>query len=90
MTRTPTSLKLPFELGGSEIGFGVNHQLVGSNLRFLALPTKEECMFSPMKLIILIAVIAVVWYGFKAMGRMKAKAAKLNEANDQDNIEDNN
>ena len=48
-------------------------------------------MFSPMKLIILIAVIAVVWYGFKAMGRMKAKAAaKLDEANDQDNIEDRN
>ena len=56
-------------------------------------------MFSPMKLIILIAVIAVVWYGFKAMGRMKAKAAKLNEsgmerrdrvADDQDNIEDRN
>ena len=44
-------------------------------------------MFSPMKLIILIAVIAIVWYGFKAMGRMKAKAAKLDEANDQDNIE---
>ncbi len=48
-------------------------------------------MFSPMKLIILIAVIAVVWYGFKAMGRMKAKAAaKLDENNDQDNIEDRN
>ena len=47
-------------------------------------------MFSPMKLIILIAVIAIVWYGFKAMGRMKAKAAKLNDSNDQDNIEDNN
>ncbi len=46
-------------------------------------------MFSPMKLIILIAVIAVVWYGFKAMGRMKAKAAKMDDANnDQDNIED--
>ena len=47
-------------------------------------------MFSPMKLIILIAVIAVVWYGFKAMGRMKAKAAKLNEGDDQDNIEGRN
>ncbi|MDA0228642.1 MAG: hypothetical protein O3B21_00475 [Proteobacteria bacterium] len=45
-------------------------------------------MFSPLKLIILVAVIAVVWYGFKAAGRMKAKAAKLNEADDQDNIED--
>ncbi len=46
-------------------------------------------MFSPMKLIILIAVIAIVWYGFKAMGRMKAKAAKMDDANnDQDNIED--
>ncbi len=44
-------------------------------------------MFSPMKLIILIAVIAIVWYGFKAMGRMKAKAAKLNDSDDQDNIE---
>mgnify|MGYP001193875435 CR=1 FL=1 len=45
-------------------------------------------MFSPMKLIILIAVIAVVWYGFKAMGRMRAKAAKVDDASDQDNIED--
>ena len=30
-------------------------------------------MFSPMKLIILIAVIAVVWYGFKAVGRVNQK-----------------
>ncbi|MDP7342763.1 MAG: hypothetical protein QF767_05250 [Alphaproteobacteria bacterium] len=46
-------------------------------------------MFSPMKLILLVAVIAIVWYGFKAMGRMKAKAAKMDDANnDQDNIED--
>ena len=29
-------------------------------------------MFSPMKLILLVAVIAIVWYGFKAMGRLKA------------------
>ena len=50
----------------------------------------EEYMFSPMKLIILIAVIAIVWYGFKAMGRMKAKAAKLNDSDDQDNIEGRN
>jgi hypothetical protein len=42
-----------------------------------------------MKLILLVAVIAIVWYGFKAMGRMKAKAAKMDDANnDQDNIED--
>ncbi len=47
-------------------------------------------MFSPMKLIILIAVIAIVWYDFKAMGRMKAKAAKLNDSDDQDNIEGRN
>jgi flagellar biogenesis protein FliO len=54
-------------------------------------PLKEEVvMFSPLKLIILIAVIAIVWYGFKAMGRMKAKAAKLNESDDQDNIEGRN
>jgi len=64
---------------------------LGHFLHFLAPPVKEECMFSPMKLIILIAVIAVVWYGFKAMGRMKAKAAaKLDENNDQDNIEGRN
>ena len=50
----------------------------------------EGYMFSPMKLIILIAVIAIVWYGFKAMGRMKAKAAKLNDSDDQDNIEGRN
>ena len=47
-------------------------------------------MFTPLKLIILIAVIAIVWYGFKAMGRMKAKAAKLNDSDDQDNIEGRN
>ena len=48
-------------------------------------------MFSPMKIIILIAVIAIVWYGFKAMGRMTAKAAaKLDDSNDQDNIGDRN
>ena len=46
--------------------------------------------FGLPKILLLIVVIAVVWYGFKALGRMKAKAAKLNEANDQDNIEDNN
>ena len=44
--------------------------------------------FSLPKLLILIALIAVVWYGFKAMGRMKAKAAKIDDANEQDNIED--
>jgi len=45
-------------------------------------------MFNPIKLIAVIAVIAVVWYGFKAMGRMRAKAAKVDDASNQDNIED--
>ena len=44
--------------------------------------------FGLPKILLLIVVIAVVWYGFKAMGRMKAKAAKVDEANNQDNIED--
>jgi flagellar biogenesis protein FliO len=46
-------------------------------------------MFSPVKIIVVIALIAVVWYGFKAMGRVRAKAAKVDDASDHDNIEDN-
>jgi|TARA_Y100000814_G_scaffold115271_1_gene82056 hypothetical protein len=26
-------------------------------------------MFSPMKLLVLIAIIAVIWFGFKAIGK---------------------
>ena len=31
-------------------------------------------MFSPMKLLILVVLIAAVWFGFKAIGRVRAKA----------------
>jgi len=30
-------------------------------------------MFSPVKLLILIALIVIVWYGFKAIGRVNRK-----------------
>lgn len=50
-------------------------------------------MFSPMKLLVLVAIIAVVWFGFKAIGKRnkireeKAEALAREEANssrDQD------
>ncbi len=49
-------------------------------------------MFSPMKLLVLVAIIAIIWFGFKAVGRMsKAREAKAKESLDNDdnsNIED--
>ena len=48
-------------------------------------------MFSPMKLLILALLIAVVWFGFKAVGRMrsKARAAESLEHEEHQNIDDN-
>ncbi len=36
---------------------------------FIVLGGKEASMFSPMKLLVLIAIIAVIWFGFKAIGK---------------------
>ena len=48
-------------------------------------------MFSPMKLLILVVLIAAVWFGFKAIGRVraKAKAAEPLEHEEHQNIDDN-
>ncbi len=48
-------------------------------------------MFSPMKLLILVVLIAAVWFGFKAFGRMrsKARAAESLEHEEHQNIDDN-
>ena len=46
-------------------------------------------MFSPMKLVILAALIAAVWFGFKAIGRVrKARAADAVEREDHREIDD--
>ena len=46
-------------------------------------------MFSPMKLLVLGAIIAVVWFAFKALARgKKAKASEAVDFDDNDNIED--
>ena len=47
-------------------------------------------MFSPMKLLILALLIAVVWFGFKAIGRVRrAKTAQPLEHEEHQNIDDN-
>ena len=48
-------------------------------------------MFSPMKLLILVVLIAAVWFGFKAIGRVRArtKAAEPLEHEEHQNIDDN-
>ena len=46
-------------------------------------------MFSPMKLLILVVLIAAVWFGFKAIGRVRAKAkAEPLEHEEHQNIDD--
>lgn len=46
-------------------------------------------MFSPMKLIVLVVLIAAVWFGFKAISRVRrAKAAEPVEHDDRDGIDD--
>ncbi len=49
-------------------------------------------MFSPMKLLILVVVIGAVWFGFKAIGRVRAKARAPEplEHEEHQNIDDNN
>ena len=46
-------------------------------------------MFSPMKLLVLVVLIAAVWFGFKALSRVRrAKAAEPLEHDEHQNIDD--
>ncbi len=46
-------------------------------------------MFSPMKLMVLAVLIGAVWFGFKAIGRVrKAKATETVEHDDPRNLDD--
>lgn len=45
-------------------------------------------MFSPMKILVLVALLAAVWFVFKAIGRKKAQAEQSVEYDDHKDIED--
>ena len=47
-------------------------------------------MFSPMKLILLVAIIAAVWFAFKAIGRVRQAKANTESVDYEDhrNIDD--
>ena len=45
-------------------------------------------MFSPMKLLILVVLIAAVWFGFKAIGRVRKARAEPLEHEEPRNIDD--
>ena len=47
-------------------------------------------MFSPMKLLILAVLIGAVWFGFKAIGRVRAKtrAPETLEHEEHQNVDD--